>query len=134
MGGDTVSTRVGMRHRSTLQLLDGDKPSDGSQYPAHSGYRLRYRFECGMCGDVKVERGENLFDKFNRLRDARPDNDTDVIPLHILRTLCSSACSQPRGRPVARSIGGLMSAGSGSDVCAVQMGVNGGSELLIFVP
>jgi len=48
-----------MRHRSTLQLLDGDKPSDGSQYPAHSGYRLRYRFECGMCGDVKVERGEN---------------------------------------------------------------------------
>jgi hypothetical protein len=81
--GDTVSTRVGMRHKSTLQFLDGDEPSDGGQYPANSGYRLRYRFECGMCGDVKVERGENLFDKFNRLRAARPDNDTHVIPLHI---------------------------------------------------
>jgi hypothetical protein len=75
------NTRDGVRseHISHLRLLDGDEPSDGGQHPANSGYRLRFRFECGMCGDVEVERGENLFDKFNRLRNARPDTDTHVI-------------------------------------------------------
>jgi hypothetical protein len=80
--GVSVSTRVGTRHKGTLQLLDNDVPTDEANMC--SNHRLRYRFECGMCGDVKVERTENLYDKFNRLRDARPDNDKHVIPLHIL--------------------------------------------------
>jgi hypothetical protein len=79
--GVSVSTRAGIRHKSTLQFLDGDEPSDGAHAP---NPRLRYRLECGMCGLVVVERGEKLWDKFNRLRDARPDRDTHAIPLHIL--------------------------------------------------
>jgi hypothetical protein len=56
--GVSVSTRVGTRHKGTLQLLDNDVPTDGANMS--SNHRLRYRFECGMCGDVKVERTENL--------------------------------------------------------------------------
>ena len=62
--------RVRFEHVSHFQLLDGDVPVDGDQHPAADGYRVRYRFECGMCGNVKTGRQENLFDKFNRLRDA----------------------------------------------------------------
>jgi hypothetical protein len=66
--------------KTTVQNLVGDEPSDDIS----PDLRQRHRFECRMCGDVKVERAENLCDKFNRLRDARPDNDKHVIPLHIL--------------------------------------------------
>jgi hypothetical protein len=50
------NTRDGVRseHISHLRLLDGDEPSDGGQHPANSGYRLRFRFECGMCGDGRL--------------------------------------------------------------------------------
>jgi hypothetical protein len=47
---------------------------------------------------------------------------------HLLRF------SRPHGRRVARSIGGSGNGGNGSAGYAVQTAVNGGSELLIFVP
>jgi hypothetical protein len=40
--------------------------------------------------------------------------------------------TQPRGRKLA-SIGGERTAGVVGSFCAVQMAVNGGSDLLIFV-
>ena len=78
-----IDNAPNLRAKTTAQDLDGNEPSRNT-LPLSSDFRQRYRFECRMCGDVKEARGENLFDKFDRLRDARPDNDKHVIPLHIL--------------------------------------------------
>jgi hypothetical protein len=75
--------RVQFERMDHFQLLDGDVPKEGDQRWA-DGDRVRYRLECRMCGDVKTGRQENLFGKFDRLRDARPDRGKHVIPLHIL--------------------------------------------------